>query len=395
MSASDGFVRLRDITVERSRVFVRADLDCPSTAGGELSDDAKLVAIVPTLRALLEKEAQVVVAGHRGDQTERNPRGDLEPVAARLAELLDTEVYLPDESIGLLSKKLVNELRPGRLVVLDNLLYDVRESEGDASFARELADGVELYVAECLSGPHHYASIFRMPKCVRQRVIGLHFEQELIAVNRLRHLWSNKSVLVAGGRFDQRLPLLNWAGQQRLTVCVGGALARTLFRAGGKQQPIDEADRTELAAARSWLRRARDQGAEVLLPTSVVCDGSATERELSELGPQMRLLDVGAETAERYAARIEQAPSSLVVGSFSEGFASAGAERSGTQTILDGCTRSVGFSTIVDEPDLAVRSLLDEIALQRIGFISSAGAAFVSLLCHQRLAGVEALRQSP
>lgn len=365
----DGFTRLGEIDVERRAVFVRADLDAPVADGGALLDDAKLIAAVPTLRHLLEREARVIVGAHRTRSPAVSPAaGDaaseevdtLEPSAARLAELLETEVYLPDRSTGLLARKLKNELRPGRLLVLENLLRDPREQAGDLALARDLAEGIEVYVGDCLAGPHASVSIAHLPRLVHERAIGLRFEEELVAANRLRHAWGRGMVLLLGGRFLERRALLDHVLQQPGTELVAmGDLAETLGRARTGSDPNDR-DASELAQARSWLQKASSRGFT---------------------------LELGRDEASRQRAidALTRARSTLVLGRAASGSTDGG--------LLAAALRGTGFLLAGHTPEF--RELLAQPGRSRSVFVSTAPEAMEALLCEQKLAGVEALRRAP
>lgn len=383
----DGFKRLLEVEVDRQRVLVRADLDAPVDANSELIDDSKVVAAAATLRWLLDREAQVVVAAHRGSAAgTTNPKHDpksLLPCAARLAELLNAEVYLPDENLGLLSRKLVNELRPGRLVVLENLLWDPREAEGDMGFASQLAEGIELYVGDCLAGPHHFASMQTLPKLVRERVLGLRLDAELVAINRLRHAWSQGLLLVVAGSFEQRARLLEFALEHpRVRIGAMGTLASELKQASRSK--------TAEARIRSWLDRSSLSGVEVEILES---KGPSTDpgQEPSDRPVEQSLdrsLDLSAETKARLAAMLQRAKTALGVGLTAESLLSGGSLGD-----LLGDVDQSGFTALVGCEGTGRLMNADESDLARMGFISTADDAFISLLCQQKLAGVEALRR--
>jgi 3-phosphoglycerate kinase len=369
----DGFLRLSDVDVERRRVFVRADLDCPFDEAGALAADDKLRAVLPTLKALLEREAQVVVGAHlapRSDGLEASPRS-LEPCAAKLAELLDAEVYLPDRCTGLLTQKLIAELRPGRLVLLENLLADPREAAADASLARDLAQGVEVFVGDCLAGPHQLCSMIELPRLVRERALGLTLERELVVANRLRHEWGPGLVMVVGGRFAHYRAVLAFAAASPgVTVLAVGELARSL-----SERPTDTSEATaaedaaaladapsasEKAEARAWLQKAKTRGVIV------------------ELGNDSEVVD-------RMVPAFERARATLLVGVLPVDAASKAA--------ISAASRGSSIVASVDGPSEDILTLLDHPGPPKTRFVSSGGQSFLALLCGQKLAGVEALRR--
>lgn len=363
----DGFTRLLEVEVERRPVFVRADLDAPVAPDGTLLDDSKIVEAVPTLRWLLDREAQVVVGAHRqrrdaaagGAPPESAEPESLEPCAARLAELLDTEVYLPDQSTGLLAKKLRTELRPGRLLVLENLLRDPREATGDPALGRALSEGIEVYVGDCLAGREELSSLVSLPRFVRERAIGLRLEQELVHANRLRHAWEQGLVLLLGGTFGERCALLDHAlSHPRAVVVPMGELGSQLVRASAGADPLDS---SELAEARSWLAKANARN----LTLELGLGGQAVHRACERLGRARATLCLGA----RHAASDRD------------------------DALLASAVQGTGLLVVVHDLETPARALLDQPQRSRSVFVSTGGDALERLLCEQKLPGVEALRR--
>jgi phosphoglycerate kinase len=386
----DGIRRAEELDVAQRKVLVRADLDVPCDVEGCPLDDEKLVASVPTLKLLLEAEAQVVVAGHlSGPAGERPP--SLEHCGARLASLLGVEVYLPDRNYGLLTRKLMSELRPDRIVLLENLARDPGELENDESFARRLAAPFDAYVGDCLAGPHHFASICSVPKLCADRAMGMRAESELVALNRVLRLHGERIVLVIGGEFSQRQALLHQVLRPNLTVCAGGGLANLLSAASGVDIKNTPYDSRAFAQVRTWLDKARDAGVQVLLPFDANCqnpNGETRQALVEEMEPGEGIVDVGLETVQSYAEVIQRSSCAVMLG----GFGRDGRFSRGTRAMLEEVSRSTAFSVVLNDVDLPVAKLVDGDHRARFGFISTAGQAFVSVLCGQRLAGVESLR---
>jgi phosphoglycerate kinase len=395
----DGFSRLEELDVEKQRVFVRADLDCPSNAAGDILDDSKIQAAATTLKYLLAKGAQVVVGAHRGPLSgQADPKWSLEPCGAKLADLLKAEVFLPEKHSAQLTRKLISELRPGGLVLLENLAFEAGEVNGDEAFARTLAEGIDLYVADALECPPQLASIALTPRISRDRTLGLRAESELVAANRLLRAAPAERVLVVGGEFGEHTDLLNWALRPSQTVIVGGNLANTLLAAQGANLQRTEVDARLLPEARAWLTRARNANVRVILPRDVRVVGKTvsdvvTFRNVSSLQADDRIVDVGPDTLSEAAAAIGQARALLVVGAISTDGAFTDASRS----LLDHVARASAFSVICNT---AVNSstpssrLLSAPLAERMGFVSTAGSAFISIICGKQHAGLELLRSA-
>src|SRR5207247_1614826 len=144
----NGSIRsVADLPVERARVFVRVDFNVPLTPGGGVADDSRIVAALPTIRSLIERDARVILAAHLGRPDGKpNAKYSLEPAAARLAALLEKDVILADEPVGDGARKVVTDLRDGEVAMLENLRFHAGEEANDDSFARALAALADVYV---------------------------------------------------------------------------------------------------------------------------------------------------------------------------------------------------------------------------------------------------------
>lgn len=357
-------------------------------------DDSKLRAAIPTLRLLLDLQAQILVVGHRGPLAgTRDDKWTLEPCGARLAELLNAEVFLPEETMGPLARKLFSELRPGSLVMLENLAFEPGEINGDEGFARTLLDGIDLYVADCLAGPPQLTSVGLMPKLSRDRTLGLRLESELVASNRVLRQSPADRVLVVGGEFLERSDLLTWALRNVRTVIAVGGVANTLLTARGTQLKRTEVDSAGLPEARAFLQRASHSGLRLLLPSDVQVVGKTVKentsvRDVASIGADERVVDVGPATLAQAAELIAAARSVVLVGAAQ----AAPGFTAGTTQLLEQVAGCAGFSVIVNDVTLA-NCRRGELPVDGAStFVSTAGEAFVSVLCGKRNAALESLR---
>ena len=209
MASLDDILRLDDLRLDNQRVLVRADLDVPLDDGGaQVVDDVLLRAVLPTIEYAREAGARVIVAGHRGQpQGKRKEALSLEPVGAHLAELTGCEVLLPDECVGEAAKKVVGDLRPGQLCLLENLRFQAGEESNQDSFAARLAELCDVYVNDAPGWAHYRsASLEALPRQVRNRGCGRLMEIEISGMERLARAPEHPFVVVLGGnRVSDRL----------------------------------------------------------------------------------------------------------------------------------------------------------------------------------------------
>jgi phosphoglycerate kinase len=379
-------LRLDQLDLTGKRVLVRCDLDDNAQDAALPTPDSKVATATATLRWLLDQGISPLVSGHWGRPGAR-PRLSLEVAGARFAELLGAEVYLPEENNARLTSKLIAELKPGRLLLLENLSWEPGEFGNAEEFARRLVSGVDVFVSDALD-PTLTASLSQAPKLCEQRGMGLRLEEELVQLKRALMSEPGRSVWCVGGSFAESAGLLRSALQLRSTILPGAALARTLLAASGRDVPLLDGESEWLPEARTWLQQAQSSDSRVLLPKDLAC-GSASaplERNVRDLRPDEAVLDLGTQTVAEYSLALRNAEQVL----FLDALGAGPQALASTQQLLQTTADSDALSYVVSGPGLRVSSLLAE--PQRLSFVSTSRAGVLALLNGQRVPALEALR---
>jgi phosphoglycerate kinase len=384
------------LDVASRRVLVRIDADVPLT-DGRVADDARLRESLPTLKHLLAAGARVIVAGHLGKPKKERKVSttSIEPVAAHLAALLAHEVVLADECVGDGARKVVHDLRDGRIAMLENLRMHEGEEVDDEVFARDLARLCDVYVNDSLracSSPT--ASVHALPRTTPIRAAGFALQRELSALDRWLERAERPSIaVIGGGRVEAKLALLDALLSQVDEVLVGGAVANTLLAASGKRLGKSSVDGPRLPAARDWLDRAASRGVEVHLPRDLVCATSTDAREghrsaVDHVASDAMALDIGPDTVEAFRQRLMRSRAVLWDGPM--GFAENPAFFAGTEGVGRAIVEAAGFSLTVGD-DTAAAAYKSGLAL-RFSHVSRGGVASIELIEGRTLPAVEALR---
>ncbi|MFP4634296.1 MAG: phosphoglycerate kinase [Nitriliruptoraceae bacterium] len=396
MTLLDGVATLADLDASGRRVFVRADLNVP-LRDGRITDDLRVRSSVPTIQALLEQGASVVVASHLGrPKGEPDPASSMEPVGARLAELLGTEVVVADDVIGVDARTKAEGLRPGQVLLLENLRWHPGETANDDGFASALASLAEVYVNDAFGAAHRaHASISGVPARL-PGYAGLLLQRELEVLGGLLTDPARPYVAVLGGaKVSDKLTVLENLLQRVDILAVGGAMAYTFLVGEGWSVGSSRVETEQVDAVRDLVAAARDRGIRVLLPSDLVvasefdASAAATTVPVGEVPEGQMGLDIGPQTAAAYAEVIATAGSVLWNGPMGvfewEAFAA------GTRRVAEAVADAPGF-TVVGGGDsaAAVRELgLDE----RIDHVSTGGGASLELLEGRDLPGVVSLRR--
>ena len=398
MGLLDGVRTVRDLDPSGRRVFLRADLNVPLD-DGEVGDDLRLTASLRTLRHLLDGGACVVMASHLGrPKGAVDPAYSMRPVAQRLSELLGQDIRLTDDVVGESARTTVDALEDGQVALLENLRFDPGETAGDQAFADALAAMADVYVNDAFGAAHRaHASITGVPARI-PGYAGFLLERELEVLGRLVTDPPHPYVAVLGGaKVSDKLVVLESLLTKVDAIAVGGAMCFTFLAAEGHDIGTSRVEDDQVDTVRGLVVAARDRGVDVALPTDVVVapefDRGATPTTVAVTdipGDQMGL-DVGPDTAERYATLVRDAGAVFWNGPM--GVFEWPAFANGTRTVADAMATSKAF-TVVGGGDsaAAIRQFgLDD----DVSHVSTGGGASLELLEGRDLPGIAALRDTP
>jgi len=309
-----GIKHVSELAVEGRRVFVRVDYNVPLSKDKRVTDDARIAATLPTLKHLLDRGARVILGSHFGRPDGKvNPQYSMEPIAARLADLLKVDVTLADEPVGDGARKVVNDVRDGHVAMLENLRFDPGEEANDETFARTLASYCDVYVNDAFGTAHRaHASTAGMVKFVAEKGAGFVMAKEIEVLSRLLGNVDRPYLAVVGGaKVSDKIEVLDALLERVNAIVIGGAMANTFLEANGKQLGKSRVEREKLPVARNFLRKAVERGV-VHLPTDVVVATGleATEASVASvdgIGAEQMALDIGPQTITAFADVVTQA----------------------------------------------------------------------------------------
>ena len=386
---------VRDLPLDAgARVLVRADFNVP-LEGGEIADDARIRAALPTIELLRERGARLVVCSHLGRPKGRDPETSLAPVSRHLGELIGQRVYQAPEVVGPEVRRGVERLDPGEILVLENTRWETGETKNDPALAQELASLADAYVNDAFGAAHRaHASTAGVAEHLPSAA-GLLLEQEVTTLEGLIEDPARPLVVVLGGaKVSDKIGLIDRFMDIADTILIGGAMCFSFFRAQGKPTGDSLVEEEGIELARRALERAEgDTRCRLLLPLDLVIadsfDERADRRELDgvEVPDGWMGLDVGNATVEAYAREIEQAGTVFwngPMGAFEmEPFAA------GTRGVAMAVARSEG-TTVVGGGDSAAALAQFGLA-HRVTHLSTGGGASLELLEGKPLPGLEVL----
>lgn len=393
------------------RVFIRVDFNVPlDKATGEITDDSRIRAAIPTIEYVVSTGAKVILASHLGrPKGKRDDKLSLEPVGARLAELTGLEVYLPEDCIGDAPKKVIHDLRvastgarergDAQVCLLENLRFHPGEEKNDETFVRALGELCDVYIDDAFGAMHRaHASVDGLPRSKKDRGAGYLVEKELAALSKLVESPAKPFVAVLGGaKVSDKIEVIEALFARSDAICIGGAMANTFLAARGNDMQKSLVEEDRLALARTLISKAEAAGVDLVLPSDVVVGDSLSAATgqavaVSRVPEGTLALDIGPQTIERFSAVLSKAKTVFWNGPM--GLFESEAFARGTREIALAMSRANGF-TVVGGGDsaAAVRQAGDEIA-NAFDHISTGGGASLEFIEGKKLPGIEALRHT-
>ena len=381
------FKRMADLELRGKRVFIRADLNVPQDDAGNITDDTRIRASVPGIRLALEKGAAVMVTSHLGrpKEGELRPEDSLAPVAQRLAELLGRIVPLKRDWVDGV------EVQPGDVVLLENCRVNKGEKKDDEALAKKIAALCDVYVNDAFGTAHraeattHGAARFAKVACA-----GPLMAAELDALGKaLANPARPLIAIVAGSKVSTKLTILGALARKVDQLIVGGGIANTFLLAAGKPIGKSLAERDLVDEAKRIMQQTK-----VPLPVDVVVgkgleDRSGVTKPANSVAADEMILDIGPKTADALAASLGQA--GTIVWNGPVGVFENDAFARGTETIARAIAGSKGFSIAGGGDTVAAINKFG--IADRIGYISTAGGAFLEFLEGKTLPAVAILEE--
>ena len=388
---------IKDVNVEGKRVFVRCDFNVPLDAEGNITDDNRIRAALPTIKYLLDHGAKVVLASHLG-RPKNGPeeKYSLKPVAKRLNELLGGKVTMANDVIGEDAQAKVAALKNGEAVLLENVRFHKEEEKNDSEFAKKLAAFADIYVNDAFGTAHRaHASTEGISHFVKTSVAGFLIEKELEIMGGALNNPKRPFVAILGGaKVSDKIGVINNLLEKVDKLLIGGAMAYTFIVAkGGKVgKSMLEADKVDLA--KELLEKAAAKGVELYLPVDTVIAKEFKADAESKVCPTMEIpdewegLDIGPKTAEIFADVIKSAKTVIWNGPM--GVFEFPKFAVGTKAVAQALADNPEATTIIGGGDSAA-------AIEQLGYadkvthISTGGGASLEYLEGKVLPGIACL----
>lgn len=389
---------IRDVDLKGKKVFTRVDFNVPFDDKGNISNDTRIRATLPTLNYMLEQGAAIVLACHIGRPTEaREPQFSTKPVAKRLSELLGKEVKWAPDCIGPEAEKAKADLKPGEVLLLENLRYHKEEKKNDPEFAKELAKGCDLAVDDAFGVAHRaHASNAGVPKYL-ETVAGFLMEKEINYIGKTLENPQHPFVAIIGGaKVSDKIGVVTNLLDKCDTIIIGGGMAHTFDAAKGYPIGNSLCEKDKFDVALDVLKKAEEKGVKVVLPVDLVvadkfaADANTKTVPVDQVPDGWEALDSGVGTSKEYTKALEGAKT--VVWNGPMGVFEFDAFANGTLAVAKAVAKATeeGATSIVGGGD-SVAALKKTGLTDKISHVSTGGGATLEFLEGKTMPGIEAI----
>ena len=386
---------VRDLDVAGKKVLVRVDFNVPLNDKGEITDDTRITASLPTIQYLLEQKAAVILMAHLGrPKGQVKPELSLAPVAKHLGKLLGKKILFAPDCVGETAQAAASKLKPGHILLLENLRFHKEEEKNDMEFAEKLASLADLYVNDGFGVSHRaHASVEGVTHFL-PAAAGFLLEKEIQYVGQAVTNPLHPFVAIIGGaKVSDKIGVISNLLDKVDTLLIGGGMANTFLAALGYKMGKSLVEEDKLDLAKELLAKAKKNKVNMLLPTDLVMaaafapDAEHVTEKVKNLNQAYMALDIGAETSKTYAEALADAK--MIVWNGPMGVFEMDAFCKGTEAVAKAVAKSRATSIVGGGDSVAA---IEKLGLaKRITHISTGGGASLEYLEGKVLPGVAAL----
>lgn len=387
---------IKDIDVDGKRVLLRVDFNVPMDANGVITDDTRIRLVLPTIKYLLAHNAKVIICSHLGrPDGEVNKKYSLLPVAKYLVNILISKVIFANDCIGPEAKEKAENLRPGEVLLLENLRFHKEEEENDPFFAEKLASLADIYVNDAFGTAHRkHASTYGVAKLL-PNAVGFLMGKEIFAIKNVIDGPERPLVAILGGaKVSDKITLIDHLVEKCNTLLIGGGMAFTFLKAKGVSVGNSLVDDEKLEVANSIMKKAEERGVKIVLPVDYMCasEFSPNAKKIKINGniPEgLQGLDIGPKTIKLFKKEIKTAKSIIWNGPL--GVFEFDNFSNGTKEIAKMVIKFKGKAVVGGGDSVSAINKVGN--TKKIYHVSTGGGASLKLMAGESLPGVEVIGQ--
>ena len=387
---------IKDIDLKGKKVFVRCDFNVPLDENGNITDNRRIVAALPTIKYLLEQNCKIILASHLGrPKGEANPKFSLKPVANELSKLLGKEIKLAEDVVGPSAKELTSNVKEGEIVLLENVRFDAREEKNDESLSKEFASMAEIFVNDAFGTAHRAHSSTAGIAEFLPAVSGFLIEKELEFLGSALENPQRPFVAILGGvKVSDKIGVIEALLEKVDKLIIGGGMAYTFFKSMGYSVGKSVCELDKLDLAKELMEKAKQRNVKLVLPIdNVIAKEIAPDTEnkvidSDNIPDEWEGLDIGPKTVELFKEELKDAKTIIWNGPV--GFSEYEIFANGTRSIAQALAEKEDAVTIIGGGDSA--AAIEKMGLSdKMTHISTGGGASLEFLEGKKLPGIECL----
>ena len=386
---------VKDIDLKGKKVFVRCDFNVPKDENGNITDNTRIVAALPTIKYLLEQDCKLILASHLGSpKGEYKPEYSLAPVAKELSNLLGKEVIMANDVVGEDATSKASNLKEGEILLLENVRFHKEETENDTEFSKKLASMAEVFVNDAFGTAHRAHSSTTGIASYLPAVSGFLIEKELKFLGNAVNNPERPFVAILGGaKVSDKIGVIDSLLEKVDTLMIGGGMAYTFFKAQGYEVGNSICEMDKLDLAKSAMEKAKQKGVKLMLPVDTKigkefkADTESKTVKYTEIPADWEGFDIGAETIKMFSDELRNAKTVIWNGPL--GLFEFDQFAIGTNEIAK-VLSEIDATTIIGGGDSA--AAVKKAGLEdKMTHISTGGGASLEFLEGKKLPGIEAL----
>ena len=387
---------IEDVSLKGKRCFIRVDFNVPVDQFGNITDDTRIKAALPTINYAIDEGAKVILASHMG-----RPKGIVAPhlsmnlVQKRLMRLLGKNVIMAEDCIGDGVKKVIDEMKAGDVLLLENLRFHKEEEKNDDGFSKKLSELADVYINDAFGSAHRaHASTHGITKYVPQAAAGFLMKKEIMYFEKAVSNPTRPFVAILGGsKASGKIGVLNNLSDKVNKVIIGGMLSFTFLKALGYHMGGSKVEDDMLEEVKKVMQKMKEKGVKFYLPVDFIVAERMDMRAEAKIVPAQKIpnswvaLDIGPATSTLFTEALYNAKTIIWNGPM--GVFEMDAFSRGTMAMVHAVANSFALTIVGGgDTDVAVHNAGES---DKISYISTGGGAFLELLEGKALPGIEAL----
>ena len=384
------------------KAIIRVDFNVPINEKLEIADDTRIKAALPTIKKILSSGGSTILMSHLGrPKGEYEEKFSLKNIVSRLSELVETEVKFAQDCVGEKTSKIVNELKPGDVLLLENLRFHKEEKNGEETFAKKLADLADVYVNDAFGTAHRaHASTTIITKFFpEEKMFGYLIDNELKSMDKvLHHSEKPFTAIMGGAKVSDKIEVIENLLDKVDTLIIGGGMTYTFIKARGGKIGASLVEEDKLDLANDLIKKAEAKNVKLYLPVDNVIadkfenDAKTDETSVDEIPDGWMGLDIGQKTIEGFSEIIKHSKTILWNGPM--GVFEMSSFQKGTETIarVIAETTEKGAYSLIGGGD-SVAAINKYNLKDKVSYVSTGGGAMLEYIEGKELPGVKAIRE--